>query len=230
MSKVILVIDPFLRQPAAAAFNTISHLHCMVQKELKTVESHLELFFPLYSDRTLQEYMSRMIQDNKKVIGVISLGSYVNITDRPEWINKFGEDLKNCIIEKSIPFLGICFSHQLFGWIYGSEIDFVKDREQIPEGKYNEFRNIKVTQERLKNLLGGLDQFISKAKHEQEVKTVNSEFLEVCCTGEKCRIEGLMHKKFPAFSVQSHPEEFHESKQGLHFIKYFISFFINSDR
>ncbi|HNM05832.1 MAG TPA: gamma-glutamyl-gamma-aminobutyrate hydrolase family protein [Leptospiraceae bacterium] len=228
MSKMILIIDPFLKQPAAEAFNIISYLHHQVQKEMNSFESYIEIFFPLYSNISLEEYISRLHQNGRKIIGVISLGSYVNITDRPEWINLFGKDLKENIIEQSIPFLGICFSHQLFGWIYGSNVDYIQNRDQIPDGKYNEFRNIKVSHDRLKNILGGKSSFISKAKHEQEVKTVNDEFLEICCTGEKCRIEGLMHRKFPSFSVQSHPEEFHESGDGFHFIKNFIYFFINS--
>ena len=128
---------------------------------------------------------------------------------------------------KNIPFLGICFSHQLFAWIYGARVDFVEERENLPEKKYNEFRKIKVLDSKLKSIID-TNEFISKAKHEQEVKNIPNEHLELTITSEHCKIEGLTHKIYPAFSIQTHPEEFHESKQGWIFMKKFIGYFISN--
>lgn len=225
IQNIFLIIDPFLKQPSNDAINVISNLYAEIQKENNSVDSYLEVFFPSHSETSLKVYMDTLRMRGKQVIGVISLGSYTNVTENVEWVNFFGRDLKERVIEKNIPFLGICFSHQLFGWIYGANVDFVSNRENIPGGKYNEFREITIHHPRLKTITGNQNSFVSKAKHEQEVKHIPEE-LELTCTSEHCKIEGLVHKKYPAFSVQTHPEEFHESRGGWDFVKKFISHFV----
>ena len=224
MKNILLIIDPFLREPANDGINVISELLAELQKE-KYFEVYTEVFFPSHSSETLKQYLESVNKREKRVIGVISLGSFANVTDNLEWVNLFANDLKECLIEKGIPFLGICFSHQLFGWLYGANVDYVADRENLPEKKYNEFRKVTVVKERLKSILGGVNSFISHAKHEQEVKNISEE-LELTCTSEHCQIEGLVHKVYPAFSFQTHPEDFHETEDGWNLIKKFIGYFI----
>ena len=202
-------------------------MHSEVQREKNSIHSYIEVLFPSYSNQTLKEYSKTITENNKRLIGVISLGSYANVTENLDWVNTLGQDLKNFVIEKNIPFLGICFSHQLFAWIYGARVDFVEERENLPEKKYNEFRKIKVLDPKLKSIIE-TNEFISKAKHEQEVKNIPNEHLELTITSEHCKIEGLTHKIYPAFSIQTHPEEFHESKQGWIFMKKFIGYFISN--
>jgi GMP synthase-like glutamine amidotransferase len=224
IGNILLIIDPFLREPANDGINVISELLAELQKE-KYFEVYTEVFFPSHSSETLRQYLESVKKREKRVIGVISLGSYANVTDKLEWVNVFGNDLKECIIKKGIPFLGICFSHQLFGWLYGAKVDYVVDRENLPEKKYNEFRKVTLLNERLKSIMGEASSFISHAKHEQEVKSIPEE-LELTCTSEHCQIEGLVHKVYPAFSLQTHPEDFHESREGWNLIKKFIGYFI----
>ncbi|MBK6605285.1 MAG: gamma-glutamyl-gamma-aminobutyrate hydrolase family protein [Leptospiraceae bacterium] len=224
IGNILLIIDPFLREPANDGINVISELLAEIQKE-KYFEVYTEVFFPSHSRETLRQYLESVTKRGKRVIGVISLGSYANVTDSLEWVNMFGRDLKECVIEKGIPFLGICFSHQLFGWLYGANVDYVANRENLPEKKYNEFRKVTVLNERLKSILGEANSFISHAKHEQEVKNI-PEDIELTCTSEHCEIEGLAHKVYPAFSFQTHPEDFHESREGWNLISRFIGFFI----
>ena len=81
----------------------------------------------------------------------------------------------------------------------------------------------------LKSILGEANSFISHAKHEQEVKNI-PEDLELTCTSEHCEIEGLAHKVYPAFSFQTHPEDFHESREGWNLISRFIGFFITETK
>ena len=228
IGNILLIIDPFLREPANDGINVISELLAEIQKE-KYFAVYTEVFFPSHSSETLRQYLESVTKRNKRVIGVISLGSYANVTDKLEWVNVFGNDLKECIIKKGIPFLGICFSHQLFGWLYGAKVDYVVDRENLPEKKYNEFRKVTLLNERLKSILGEASSFISHAKHEQEVKNI-PEDLELTCTSEHCEIEGLAHKVYPAFSFQTHPEDFHESREGWNLISRFIGFFITETK
>ena len=222
MKNTILVIDPFLKEPAEFALNTLSRLLRVVHIENKISSSHLEFFFPLSGKKSLRTFLNNS-ELYKDLIGVISLGSYANITDDLEWVNELGGDLKELIIEKSIPFLGICFSHQLLAHIYNLKIDFVEGRDTLPNQKYNEFREITITHPRLKSIITN-NTFISMAKHEQEVKNCFSP-LEITCSSGNCSIEGLVHKEYPAFSFQSHPEEFHESEDGWKLLKSFILFF-----
>ena len=222
MKNTILVIDPFLKEPAEFALNTLSRLLRVVHIENKISSSHLEFFFPLSGKKSLRTFLNNS-ELCKDLIGVISLGSYANITDDLEWVNELGGDLKELIIEKSIPFLGICFSHQLMAHIYNLKIDFVEGRDTLPNKKYNEFREITITHPRLKSIIT-YDTFISMAKHEQDVKNCFSP-LEITCSSKNCSIEGLVHKEYPAFSFQSHPEEFHESEDGWKLLKSFLLFF-----
>ena len=222
MKNTILVIDPFLKEPAEFALNTLSRLLRVVHIENKISSSHLEFFFPLSGKKSLRSFLNNSELYND-LIGVISLGSYANITDDLEWVNELGGDLKELIIEKSIPFLGICFSHQLMAHIYNLKIDFVEGRDTFQDKKYNEFREITITHPRLQTSIT-YDTFISMAKHEQEVKNWFSP-LEITCSSKNCSIEGLVHKEYPAFSFQSHPEEFHESEDGWKLLKSFLLFF-----
>ena len=222
MKNTILVIDPFLKEPAEFAINALSKLLSVVQTENNLHSSHLEFFFPLSGKKSLRNFLSNSELYNN-LIGVISLGSYANITDNLEWVSTLGLDLKELVIEKGIPFLGICFSHQLMAHMYNLEIDYVAGRDTLPDKKYNEFREISIIHPRLESIFPYI-KFISMAKHEQEVKNCISP-LEITCSSDNCSIEGLVHRECPAFSFQSHPEEFHSSEDGWNLLKSFLVFF-----
>ncbi|MDX1957749.1 MAG: gamma-glutamyl-gamma-aminobutyrate hydrolase family protein [Leptospiraceae bacterium] len=221
MKKIFLIIDPFLSEPASDAINLISRLHHEVQSEKNNFESYIEVYFPSKESRLLN-FLDSVKDKEAEIIGVVSLGSYAHITDNLEWVHFLGNDLKEQIIEAGIPFFGICFSHQLFASIYGGNVSYIEDIDSLIEKKYNEFREIQVIHPRLKSILDGKQKFISKALHAQEVKSVPEEFLEITASSNNCKIEGLVHKKFPAYSVQSHPEKPHESLDGQLLIKNFI--------
>lgn len=224
MSRVLLIIDPFLKEPAFQAINLISKIHNEVIEKLK-IDSRIELFFPSHSSKSLSDYISQ-IDVKDRLIGVISLGSYANVGDNLDWVNEYGKDLKDKIIEKGIPFFGICFSHQLLAWVYGANVDYVQGRENLPDRKYNEFRQIKISHSKIEKIYKNKLTFISKAKHEQEVKSIPAE-LELGGSSINCNVEILIHKTLPAFSVQSHPEELHDSKDGYYLIQNVIEFFLN---
>ena len=227
MNSTLLIIDPFQKEPARNAINVLSMLSNEVQNELNRESIILEFYFPLSGKYSLRSFLNHRPFGEKKYMGVISLGSYANITENLEWVQELGKDIRECIIEKQIPFLGICFSHQLLAHIYGCDVQYVEDRESLPGKKYEEFRNIEICSERLREILPNQSSFISMAKHEQEVKNINKSIFEITCRSVKCEIEGLSHKFYPVFSFQSHLEESHESKDGWVLIKNFIKYFAN---
>lgn len=227
MNSTLLIIDPYQKEPARSAINTLSKLVSEVQKELRWETIILEFFFPLSGKYSLKTFMNHSSLEEKKYIGVISLGSYANITEKLDWVQELGKDIKECIIEKRIPFLGICFSHQLLAHIYGCGVQYVENRDSLPGRKYEEYRNIEICNERLREFLPNQTNFISMAKHEQEVKNINKSIFEITCRSKKCEVEGLSHKFYPVFSFQSHLEEPHESKDGWLLIKNFIKYFAN---
>ena len=226
MKKIILIIDPFQKEPATDALNTLSELSSRLISEKRLINTYLEFYFPLQGKKSLSEYLRKIQKENKSLLCVISLGSYTNITDKAEWVENLGIELKKYIIEQYIPFLGICFSHQLLCHIYNSNINFILNRDLLPEKKFNEFRKIDIIHPTLSKILNGKKSFISMAKHEQEVTEISHESLEIICSSSACKVEGVMHKIYPAFSFQSHPEEFHESGDGFYLLESFLRFFL----
>jgi GMP synthase-like glutamine amidotransferase len=230
MQKYILIIDPFKKSPAEFALNTLSRLLLEAQKEYGRFDTHLKFFFPAFSSIPLSQFLESNHKINQQIIGTISLGSYHHVTEDISWLTDFSSDLKTNIIEQFIPFLGICFSHQLLAHIYDSKVDYIYDTFSDTKIKYDEFRVIDIVHPKLQEIQKGLKKFTSKARHEQEVRNFSNDFFELGCKSQSCGVEGLVHKAFPSFSIQSHPEEFHESKEGWDFLKNFFLYFLkNSD-
>lgn len=224
MSECIFVIDPFLREPASDALNNLNFLLSQAVKQIGT-PAHIEIFFPMQGKYSLREQFKYRNKKLGNIRGVVSLGSYSHITEKNTWVKELGDDLRDTVIEKGIPFFGICFSHQLFADIYGASVDFIDNRDTLPDKKYDEFREIRTTSQYPESFLGGKKRLLSKSRHEQEVKTI-PENMDLIFTSEACPIEGLKHKEFPAFSVQSHPEEYHESLEGWNFVQSVLRFFL----
>jgi GMP synthase-like glutamine amidotransferase len=230
MNQIVLIIDPFLSEPATDAIHLISKIHFEILNSHSKFTSRIEFFFPSKEKRTLREFLEKKNSENTRIISVISLGSYAHITENLEWVKNLGIDLKELIIEKNIPFLGICFSHQLFASLYGSKVDYIENREKLPEKKYNEFRKIYTEDPFLISLLNGKKEFISKAQQEQEVKDYNPEFLDCIAYSDSCKIEFLKHKTFPAFSIQSHPEKEHPSGDGFYLLKNLLNYMLGYEK
>lgn len=218
-----LLIDPYLKTPAESAINTILEIYSNLGRELDFPLPTIQFFFPSVSNIGLEGFLTSLSSRGMYPISVISLGSYANLTDSVEWVTKFGIDLKSNIIEKGIPFLGICFSHQLFAHVYGSGVGYLRNPPQDAEGKkFHRFRSIEILHPRLKNFYSNSQEIIGHARHEQEVYNINLNELELACTAKDSPFEGLIHRKFPALSIQSHIETFHESNTGYKFIGAFL--------
>jgi GMP synthase-like glutamine amidotransferase len=224
--KVLLVIDPFLKVPAVNALNTILNSFNEVQKELQVCDTSINVIYPFHNEIKISEYLNKLLINKQNIIGVISLGSFLHIENGNELLEEFSKFLKKEIIEKSIPFLGICFSHQLFAYIYESKVGYINQNANEINVKYNELRKINVIHNDLIQILNGKNSFVSKAKYEQEVKSFNQKFLELTCFSEACKIEGLKHIHYPSFSFQTHPEETIHLEDNPNVIKLFITYFL----
>ena len=215
MLNYFLIIDPYLKTPSKNGIHSIQVLHSIVLKDTQEI-SDLQVFYPSISKVSLFHFLQKRKVSN--LLGVISLGSYAHIYENREWVTQLAKDLKAEIFTKRIPFLGICFSHQLCAHIYGETVDYA-DKTQTG---FDEFREIEIVHPKLQKLLPNSNKFIAKVRYKQEVKTLNSFDLEVSALSSSCKIEGLVHKKFPIFTFQSHIEEYHPTGLGWEIIQNFM--------
>ena len=90
------------------------------------------------------------LPNNGSFSGVILTGSHSMVTDQDDWINKTTEWV-SYIFEKQIPFLGICFGHQILARAAGGISGFHPKGREIgtvelsvhPESKYDHlFRDL----------------------------------------------------------------------------------------
>lgn len=214
-SGYILVIDPYLKTPAQLSLNSLLIIHSLVLQELKSF-STLQFFFPSVSEISLFSFLQEKKDQN--LLAVISLGSYAHISENRAWVIRLAKDLESEIFQKQVPFLGICFSHQLCAHIFGETVDYINDSQT----GYDEIREIQIVHPKLQKLLPNSKKIVTQARHKQEVKTLLSSELELGAYSTSCKIESLVHKKFPIFTFQSHIEEYHPSGLGWELIKNFI--------
>lgn len=142
--NILLVIDPAMRAPAAEALNCIAKIFCFFSKKTAFPFSRLEFCFPCLNKDKLSEFIQ-----GKNIGACISLGSHANITDQHEFVDCLAQDLNRFVFSKQIPFLGICFSHQLLAHVYGCQVNYLKNKDIVPNGKHHGFRLIEIDNPRL---------------------------------------------------------------------------------
>ncbi len=99
-----------------------------------------------------------------------------------------------------IPILGVCLGHQSIGEAYGSKV--VKARN-ILHGKQSDIRV-----DNDSPLFRGMPQTITAGRYHSlivERKSLSEE-LEVVAEDENGEVMALMHKTYPVFGLQFHPE------------------------
>jgi len=177
----ILVIDPAMRIAETECYN-----HIVLTSPLKATY-HLPAMYGLQSLQAV---------DMSSVRGIVILGSASSVHERLPWQQAF-EDWLRPHLEKKIPTLGICYGHQMLGYMFGGEVDFVFSDQR----KYSCFREVEIN---------GVPWFADSkgsiaASHNEAITKIPPVF-KVIAKSIECKIEGMAHRDLPVWSFQTHPE------------------------
>lgn len=111
-----------------------------------------------------------------------------------------------------LPILGICFGHQLLGFVNGAEVSVMEEDR--------DWQNIDVVESSI--LFNQLEQPLKMMEDHIETVTIPENF-KLIASSTKCNNEAMQHKVLPHFGVQFHPES--SEQQGLQLLRNFISGF-----
>lgn len=81
------------------------------------------LDMPRREVRVLDARLVDRLPEPRECAGVVMTGSHAMVTDRLPWMERLAEWLRRLVAE-DIPFLGICFGHQLLAQSLGGRVDF----------------------------------------------------------------------------------------------------------
>lgn len=183
-TPTVAIIDPAVKRPALTSFND---LVCV---------SPLPLTYHL---PFVHGVTSLLQLDQQQIKGAVLLGSNLSVHDNSfqrdilvSWLRKFIEQMQR-------PVFGICYGHQLIAHMYGSKIVLCN-----PDGarKFG-LRKINITADpRLK--INSCHQEVV-VSHTETVSELSSEF-EVFASSDEVPYDGLRHRRYPIWTMQSHPE------------------------
>lgn len=274
----ILIVDPAKNEPETVAYNRISMLFGELAEHSEFSLRSIIIKCPALST---EDPLATAFEDHLYA-GVFGLGSTANVTENPTWLPSMKQLLIRNVFDAHIPFLGICFSHQMLGEMHNAKVDFIDNRHTLPHRRYQVPRGKQVTSPKMAlltatlndndyfsgnkkdlgfreavrttitwtekewmNLFGekasGIAQhpihtrvrrtieslwpkeFWSHTWHEQEVKRPRAAWdLHIAMTSPECEVDALVHPQKPIYSVQSHPETPHPTRDGDRLIKNFI--------
>jgi GMP synthase-like glutamine amidotransferase len=272
-----VIIDPGMRQPENTTYNIVSNWVA----DFRAIPE----FFIHSVQFVISHFCKTRLRDvvqNEEVVGILSLGSFANITDHLDWVETLQGDLQPLLFEQGVPFLGVCFSHQLLAHMGNNPVGFLHKRHEVPNGKRVGFRTTQLNHPKFAALWATLDgsdlasgnrtdleyrevlkavrhwpiarwdllrdeknrdrltaaelrvqtflrenspdSYIARVAHEQEVLSLTNPEFRACAQSPECDIDALFHESLPLFSLQSHPETYHESGDGWRLIRNFIYF------
>jgi len=274
----ILIVDPAAHEPETAAYNRIVMLYGELDEHQEISIRSVVIKCPALSN---DDPLETAFHEHRYA-GVFGLGSTANVTDNPSWLPTMRQLLINNVFDKHIPFLGICFSHQMLGDLHEAKVDFIDNRHllstrryQVPRGKQvtspkmallaatlgdndyfsgnrrdgsfreavaltrnwreSDWQRVFSVESRHQPLLPNYErvrksiqslwpkEFWSHTWHEQEVKKPHQPWdLHVAMTSPECEVDALVHPNKPIYSVQSHPETPHPTRDGDRLLKNFI--------
>jgi anthranilate synthase component 2 len=114
-----------------------------------------------------------------------------------------------------IPILGVCLGHQTIGQAFGATVS------HAPELMHGKTSNIKADTS-CPIFIGMPENFEAARYHSLVVKKEGlPDCLKVTATDDDGEIMGLMHRKFPVYGIQFHPESF-MTEHGIEILKNFI--------
>lgn len=143
-NPILLVIDPAMRSPAIEALNCVLQIVADFRSQPGFFLHQVEYFCPYLNQMPLSEFVA-----DKNIGACICLGSHANITDQHHFVQTLEQDLKRHVFSKQIPFLGICFSHQLLAYMNGFQVGYLKNRNDIKYKKHNHVREFDIIHPKL---------------------------------------------------------------------------------
>lgn len=156
---------------------------------------------------------ARLVQNSASVADVAEEGPAGIVIGGGPYLDEIGNS--SSIIEeffKELPMLGICLGHQLIAKIFGGE---------VRTAEIGEYANCEIVVDEEDEILKGVGpSFNAWVSHKDEVSKVPEDFLGLAHS-ENCEVEAMVHKNFPLYGVQFHPEVEH-TPMGPEIFKNFI--------
>lgn len=178
----IVVIDPGVHTPEVDTFN------------------HMCGFAPLpltYHLPAMHGFNSFPTGESLALVrGIIVLGSAASVYENLPW-QKPLEDWLLPMCERGVPVLGLCYGHQMLAHMFGGKIAYMTPGKEKLKGA----RQIDFIPNPLS--ISGSRRLI--VTHNEAVVEL-PECMEILATSAAVRVDGLRHRKWPVFGLQSHPE------------------------
>lgn len=158
----LLLIDPAATEPETVAYNTILRLFCELAAHPEFSLRSVVIKCPAMST---EDPLATAFRESEYA-GVVSLGSTANVTESPTWLDSMRALISEKVFGPRIPFLGICFSHQMLADMFNAKVDFIDNRHEIPTRLYQVPRPTKITDPKMALLAAELhdDDYFSDNK------------------------------------------------------------------
>ncbi len=149
--------------------------------------------------RIVEAYKSPPLPDYDTVSGVVVTGSHAMVTDRKAWSKRIAQWLPG-LLARGIPFLGICYGHQLLAHAMGGTVGY------HPKGREVGTVTIKLGAEAAEDpLLSGLpEKFPAHVIHSQSVLKLPSG--AKLLAGNEFEPHHAFRLGQSAWGIQFHPE------------------------
>ena len=178
--KHLMVIDPAVEKPAIESFNRLS----------------IRAPYPTSYHLPALHGMNSIYQLNKKIRGVIILGSAASVHDDNKWQKALTTFLFE-IIDKDLPIMGLCYGHQLIAHIFGGKVGPLWNGE-----KKQGVRDVTLTDN---ELWGERKKGPMIFSHQDGVTECPNKF-EIIAHSNMVSVDGFRIKKKPIWGFQTHIE------------------------
>jgi len=156
---------------------------------------------------------ARLVQNSVSVDDVAEEAPAGIVIGGGPHLNEIGNS--SSIVEEffeELPILGICLGHQLIAKLFGGE---------VRTADIGEYADCEITVDEEDEILKGIGpSFNAWVSHKDEISKIPGDFLRLA-RSEICEVEAMVHKDFPLYGVQFHPEVEHTPK-GPEIFKNFI--------
>lgn len=158
--------------------------------------------------RVLDARLVDRLPEPEECAGVVMTGSHAMLTDRLPWMERMAEWLRRLVLAE-VPFLGICFGHQLLAQALGGRVDF------HPRGREIGTVPIKLAPAAAEDPLFSRmpSRFMAHAVHAQSVRQLPSGAVQLA--GNDFEPTHAFRVGARAWGIQFHPE-FNPERMALY--------------